>query len=133
MTHQAFLEEVICGGIEAVKASYADGSQKQEGSLAGFEACRGKDRDSLAALLYQAQEKANREFADDSPDYWKARCFCAEVEWVCNCYSAILALERMPTIVHVTVRGANRAFEILRAENIELPMKGGMGGPILTR
>jgi hypothetical protein len=53
MNYHEFLERVVDEGIAAAKAYYTRPEQKQklDGSIAGFEACRGKTPPELKELL----------------------------------------------------------------------------------
>jgi hypothetical protein len=121
MRFEEFLERVIDDGIEAAKADYTEPAQasKLDGSIAGFEACRGKDMLGLGLLLKEAHEKTREAFRDvhegriDSDVYWFNQCYELEVEWVCNCASACLANQGLPVIVPPTCRGVMKAAEIL--------------------
>jgi len=114
-------ERVIDEGIEAVRRDYtrADQKEKLEGSVAGFEGCRGLDQNELADLLTTARGWANKralrayDDAEAGRSYWWHRCFELEVEWVCNVLSAALMNSGLPTIVPPTARGAMKAAQIL--------------------
>ena len=122
MTYEEFLDRIINDGIAAAKADYKRPAQKAqlEGSIAGFEACREKGPSDLALLLGKAQANTHtafrrvneREISDE--EYWKIRCFEAEVEWTCNCVSALtLSGSPWPPIVTPTARGVMKAAEIV--------------------
>jgi hypothetical protein len=122
------LAEFTTAVIEAGLLSIEDDPQLQrhpkrmQGSREGFEACRGKSPNELRELLEQANttsETARRERTGDIEDYWRARYFALQVEWVCNTVSAVLMNEDLPIIVPVTARGAINAAKILkRAESV---------------
>ena len=121
MEFNAFLARVIDDGIEAARRDYKRPEQKSklEGSIEGFEACRDKSPAELADLLQKAHVRAQtayfrvneKEISDE--EYWKVRCFEAEVEWTCNCVSAILMNEGKPVIVNPTARGVLKAAEVV--------------------
>lgn len=113
MSHE-FIEEIIRGGIEGAKTSYANDQMRLEGALAGFEACRGKTPEQLATLLEEVGKNTTRAMLEQLPDYWRHRCFHAEIEWVCNCWSAVLVNEGTAPIITPTDRGVMRANEVLR-------------------
>lgn len=126
MTYDEFLTQVIDGGIAAAQKDYADDLSKREGSIAGFEACWGKQSAELKALLTLARKQTDDAFwasqeGKKEPDvrgkgsnhYWYWRCFELEVEWVCNVVSAMLMNEGRGTIVPPTCRGVRRAAEIV--------------------
>lgn len=108
-----FIEEVIRTGIEGAKESYGDDPEKLAGSIAGFEACRGKTPEEIAKLLGVAAVNTRRAYAEDLPDYWRHRCFEAEIHWVCNCLSAVLVNEGIAPIVEPTARAVMHANRIL--------------------
>lgn len=123
MSFEAFLDEVINQGIAAAKADYSkpEDKAKLDGAVSGFEACRGKNSTELKELMGKARTDTHMAFrrvnegeiSDD--DYWKIRHFEAEVEWVCNCVSAILMNEGMPTLdpLMPTARGVMQAAKIV--------------------
>lgn len=112
---QEFLTRVIDDGIEAATRDY-DGEnhrQKREGSIAGFEACRGLEPNSLRELLRRASEQTSNARVFDRQKYWWYRCFELEVEWVCNVVSAALMNSGEPVIITPTARGIIQAAKIL--------------------
>ena len=132
MTLDEVLSRIINDGIEAAKHDYAPenygGDRPTQrgllaGSVAGFEACRGKTPDELKALLHDARQKSHDAMATvyhldgkrkaDLKAVWYAKGYEGEVEWVCNCVSAVLMNEGLPTIVPPTARGMMRVAEIV--------------------
>lgn len=117
MGYEQFLTRIIDEGIAAAKADYTEEKDagKLKGSIAGFEACRGKSPAELKDVLAKAHERVTQAYLDnlDPVDYFEIRCFEAEVEWVCNCVSAILMNEGMPVIVPPTARGVMKAAEVV--------------------
>ena len=115
MTHMDFLDAVIERGIAAARRDYARPDQrlKLEGSLAGFEACRGLDPAQLAALLGEARRATLEAYREDRQDYWRVRCREAEIEWVANCLSFMLLQAGLPVIVPPTARAAMTCAEIV--------------------
>lgn len=113
MTYEKFLERVINDGIEAAKSDYANDKMKRQGSVAGFEACRGKTPAQLAELLAQAREATHLACLKRVEGYWRVRCYEAEVEWVCNCVSAMAMNEGLETIIPPTARGVMKVAEIV--------------------
>lgn len=115
MTFDDFLTRVIDDGIKAVKDSYREArqAQKLEGSIAGFESCRGRSVFELRQQLDIAQKLADIAMATDRGNYWYHRCFHAEVEWVCNVVSAALQNSGEIPIVTPTARGYLKAADIL--------------------
>lgn len=121
MDYQTFLTHLIEDGIKAAKADYAKPEQlnKLEGSIEGFEQCRGKSPETLKALLELHQQMTinARNEQIDLKEYWKIRCREVEVEWVCNVVSAMLFNQKLPTIVIPTARGFIQADRILKRSN----------------
>lgn len=134
MTYEEFLARIIDDGIEAARRDYAKKTRAAHlrGAVAGFEACRGKSPIELKVLLDRAcmaSHDAHDELVQGrraSPGstrpanlagYWEARCYELEVEWVCNCVSAMLYNEGHPVIVPPTARGTIRAAEVLARQS----------------
>lgn len=125
MNLQEFLDKVIDAGIEAARRDYnrPDQLHKLEGSIEGFEACRDKTPLGLLLLLKQVGEDRNKymrntfgrdEKEEEIKKYWRLRCKELEVEWTCNCVSAILINQGLPPIITPTVRGTIQADKILK-------------------
>lgn len=114
MTLQDFIERVIKDGIEAAKKNYPlpHHKDKREGSVAGFNACLDKDPVELYELL-QAARTATHDARVRKDRYWWYRCYELEVEWVCNCVSAVLYNERKPVLMNPSGRALTKAVEIL--------------------
>ena len=55
--------------------------------------------------------------SENLEDYWKARYFSIQVEFVCNTVSAMLANEGLPTIIAPTLRGAMNAARIIGVDD----------------
>ena len=103
-TYEQLLERVISDGIIAAREDYADGSSKQKGAVAGFEACRDKTPTEIVEL-WQA---AGRTLLDQE-DYWYHCCYQAELEWCLNVLSAGLS---QPLLGHLpTARGVRKYAE----------------------
>lgn len=119
LTLGGLLERTIDDGIDAARRDYTEprDAERLEGSVAGFEACRGRTPEQLAVLLTEARRETQAAYrADPDPAatrYWYWRCRELEVEWVCNVVSAVLANEGLPTIVPPTARGVMKAAEIV--------------------
>lgn len=113
MLYGEFLARVIDQGIESALDNYAEDDMKRDGALAGFEACRDKSTLDLAHLLKEAKKDQEEARHNDKPHYWYFRCFAAEVEWVCNCVSAILHNEGEQVIIAPTARGYLKAASII--------------------
>jgi hypothetical protein len=91
MTYSKFLEEVINVGIASAKEDYKnDKPDHLEGSIAGFEACRGKNPNELIEVWKEAAEYMSKAFNARADNYWYFRCYQLEVEWVMNCVSCLL-------------------------------------------
>jgi len=109
MHYLTALDAIVNRGIEASKRDYRDKPDKLAGAIAGFSACRDKTPLQLLALLEEANkathEARNRVNTNKLPsqEYWKIRCYEAEIEWVCNCVSVLLTNqgEKSPFPHHV--------------------------------
>lgn len=104
MNYTDFLNEVINIGIESARRDYKDETKPDqlEGSIAGFEACRGKEPVELLEVFRQGHEYANKAYFDRADNYWYFRCYQLEVEWVLNCVSCLLVNEgREPLLSHL--------------------------------
>lgn len=115
MDFAQFIEQVINDGIEAARADYKEQRQKQklDGSILGFERCRGKNPEELMILLREAEEETRKAYIKQSKDYWFIRCQEAEIEWACNCVSAALVNNGFDPIITPTVRGAMKVADIV--------------------
>lgn len=116
-----FTDRVINQGIEAAKEDYKDSPDKLRGSLAGFEACRGKNPGELAELLLRANRDTQEAFhradsGNGGDNFWEIKCRAAEIEWVCNVVSAVLVQNGFPAIVPVTCGGVLAANRIISSE-----------------
>jgi hypothetical protein len=120
MNYDDFLTRVIDEGIEAAKVSYAGAGvvkrRKREGSIKGFDECRGKNPDELSLFLREARMRTKKAYREQDDDYWYWRCREAEVEWVCNVVSAAMENSGMRGLVPVTGRALNQAASILGVE-----------------
>jgi len=110
-----FLESVINSGIEGVKADYCKPEDKDrlDGSIEGFEACRGKSPAELLSLLEVSRRAMMDAFHGQASNYWRIRSREAEVEWTCNVISAALMNVGAIPIIPPTTRGALQAARIL--------------------
>jgi hypothetical protein len=120
MEYLVFLDAVIDRGLEAVRVDYVDKPNDLAGATAGFEACRGKTPEELKALFgtarrktFKAYDKAGDGSAGGLEAYWWLVRYESEVEWVCNCVSAMLANSGLPTIITPTARGWMQAANII--------------------
>ena len=113
MGYDELLAKIIDDGIAAATEDYAGDSTKLAGVIEGFEACRSKSPQELLGLLGQAATERHRAMADDSDDYWRARCCEAEIEWVCNCVSVLLMSAGEPVIVQPTARAAMKVASVV--------------------
>jgi len=120
MNYDEFLSRVIDEGIEAVKEDYKGDTpakkRKREGSVKGFEECRGKLPMELSDLFLEANRKTQQAYRDQGDDYWYWRCREAEIEWVCNVVSAAMENSGTRGIVPVTASGMRKAASILGVE-----------------
>ena len=115
-----FKNKVIERGIAAAKADYTKPEDKNrlEGSLAGFELCRETPLEKLQQLLIEARKESNTHmFEQDLERYWHCRSKEAEIEWVCNCVSVVLANEGREPIIPCTCNAVLLANEIISEEN----------------
>lgn len=128
MSLEEFIKQIIEQGIEAAKRGYKRKDEKAllKGSIAGFEACLGKNPLQLQELLDQARKNVFGLFArkanpikKETDKYWEARGFELEVEWVCNCVSAILYNQKLPVIITPTARGMIVASKIVGVKKYE--------------
>jgi len=118
MLFHEFVTKVIDSGIRAAKEDYtrpAD-AERLEGSLAGFEACRGKDMGQLTGLLQEASRQAIEAHREEADNYWVIRSRQAEIEWVCNVVSSALASSGLAVIVPPTMGGMMTAARILNGD-----------------
>ena len=112
MNINEFLEIIINDGIESVKKCYSkpEDDHKLKGSIDGFEACRNKNPLELRGLFEKTCKE--RMGAFDHDNYWRIAYKNLQVEWVCNCVSAILLNQKLPVIIPPTARGVMRAAEV---------------------
>lgn len=122
MTYGDFLERIIDDGIEAVKEDYGPDDNRREGSIQGFEDCRGKTPSELLELLRVARERADRKFIETQEDdkagvdaYWFVQSRALEIQWVCNCVGAMLVQQGVgfDDMSLVTCRGMLKALDVL--------------------
>src|SRR5271157_148132 len=102
MNYLTFLDAVIERGLEAARRDYATKADKLAGSIAGFEACRNKTPGELRELLATAGQATEAARRNRVADYWRIRCYEAEIEWVCNCVSVLLHSQGLDTIIPPT-------------------------------
>jgi len=116
MNHDEFVTRLVDDGIASASRDprLVAKPRRLAGAVAGFEACRGKSPEDLLVLLGDARRDADaHRGAKDSESYWAARYYEVQVEWVCNCVSAVLLNQGLPPIVPPTARGLMRAAEVL--------------------
>ncbi len=127
MDYNSALNEIIEQGIEAAKSDYSKSEEKHRlnGSIAGFEACRGLNPQQLKELHDNSRIKTWDSFNSanegliKSEDYWYVRCYEAEVEWVCNVISAILINQGLKPIIIPTARGFMQAALVVGVKGEE--------------
>ena len=112
MIYNDFLDRIINDGIAAATADYVDDEPRRIGAVAGFNACRQKSPEALLELFRVSAGKMQKDYFGDKDNYWYSNSYWAEVQWVCNCVSAMLYNEGLPTIIPPTVRGMMKAAEI---------------------
>lgn len=116
MNYQTFLAVIIADGIAAANYDYPADTRKREGSVAGFNACSGKNPDELRQLLRDAHTETIRARHGSREYFWWYRCFELEVIWVCNCVSAYqIRLGEYPITIP-TARGTLKAAAVLMEE-----------------
>jgi len=117
MDIQEFISKVIERGKVAAKRDYTDAKDKDrlDGSLAGFEACRGLDEEGVLDLFRTANKYKNEAWRDQVDNYWYFVCYALEVEWVLNCISAKNKIEGKPPLLyyHPTVNAMSVTVRIL--------------------
>ena len=121
MTYFEILNRIIDEGIAGARQDYnkPDQSSKLQGSIEGFDACRGRKVSELTMLLLSSEENSRRAYfanlkeISSIDEYWRLQCFAAEIEWVCNVMSAVLETNGYPTIINPTVRGVMQATRII--------------------
>lgn len=119
MEYYDFLKRVIDDGIEAATRDYteANGQNKLEGSITGFESCRDKSPEELREVYFKACEYVKQSYMEHEgvDRYWWFRTYQSEVEWVCNVVSAILHNDNKPPILPwlPTVNGVMKASLII--------------------
>lgn len=121
MTYQEFLTRVIDDGIEAAKRDYGEG-EKLEGSVKGFESCRGKNPPEILDLLVAARKACHDAYRNNVAEgYWGLRCCEAEIEWVANCVSAMLVNQGVEPLTSTlpTARGVMKAAQIIGVKSEE--------------
>lgn len=139
MTYFDFLKRVVDDGIEAARKDYSkpEDALRLKGSLAGFEACRGREPMELAKLLEGARKDTVDAHREEAENYWEVQCREAEIEWVCNVVSAAFANSGFPVIVPPTVRAAFAANRILQSEGCvivseDFPCSGVASGNVVA-
>ena len=117
MTRLDFLNATIDDGITEIQQCYLrpDQSSKRSGGIAGLEACRGKyDAELLQLLNHRRNETQKLLLNRENPsDYWYARMYELQVEWVLNVLSAALYSNGIEPVITPTLRGWNKACDIL--------------------
>lgn len=113
MDYDKFLNRLIDEGLVAAQDEYKHQPEHLNGAVAGFEACRGRRPHDLASLLAMAREETAQAYWRQDAGYWRSRCYEAEVEYVCNCVSAMQVIQGHPAILAPTTIGFVRASEVL--------------------
>lgn len=124
MDRNALLNAIIDDGIEEIRHAYPrpDQTDKREGGIAGFSACRGLDDEGLLALMGRATARREQAATARAVDYWRHRMFEAQVEWTLNVLSAAAYANGLPTLVTPTMRGLNKAADILGVKGSATPV-----------
>lgn len=117
MTFENFVARVVDDGVRAATRDYVQERQAPllEGSLAGFEACRGLEPGELARLLRAARIKSASAWRQDPEERLWRRGYEAEVEWVCNVVSVLLVQAGLPAIVGPTGRAVTKALDVFKS------------------
>ncbi len=117
MTYQDFVARIIGDGERAATRDYADNAPKLAGARDGFAACRTcGSPPELALLLAFARDQVQAQLRApllDAEAHTHASAFAAEIEWVCNCVSALLLNEGHQPICPPTARGVLKCAELL--------------------
>lgn len=122
MEYFSFLERLIDESIEAAKADYGTDPKWEnqlQGSLAGFEACRGKSPDGLVEVFSEVSGYLKSSYdGTDNRQYWWFNCYKLEVEFVMNVVSAVMVNSGMQPLLSwlPTSRGMMKAATILNSE-----------------
>jgi hypothetical protein len=113
VNYRAFLNRICDDGIEEVARAYTD-ANKIDGARAGFEEARQTlDAHDLKAVLAAAKADTIKARDYDAERYWWYRIRELQIEWVANVVSASLYNNGQPVIVQPTMRGWNKAADIL--------------------
>jgi hypothetical protein len=115
MPYPDFLNAIIDDGENEVRERFLRPNQKirLEGALEGFDVCRGKGPEDIAALLDEARERRQRASRDRARDYWFWREREAQIEHVLGVISALLYSNGLPTFGDVFTRHLRKAADIL--------------------
>ena len=115
MERNDFLNAIIDDSIYEITISYTHPNQqtKKVGAIAGLEACRGKTDAELLTLRDDALIRTMTARGDDDTNYWWARCYELQVEWVLNVISAVCYTKGLEVLVPVTAKGVLKAIDIL--------------------
>jgi hypothetical protein len=115
MNYEEFLDQLINKGIDGVEKHYPNEEQshKREGSIAGFEACRGKNPVQLKQLLIEAGEERETARQRRAKDYWHYRYKEVQIEFVCNAVSVCLVNQGQTPIIPPTARGMMAAANVV--------------------
>lgn len=119
MEYLEFIEKVIERGIAGAIRDYTKPEQKDqlEGSIAGFNACRGKQPGELQEVYNEAAEYSSplNFIKEDANTLKWFQCYRMEVEWVLNCVSAVMANQGLPPLLSwlPTARAVMNVAEIV--------------------
>lgn len=114
MTYEEFLARIIKDGLAEVQEVYKDQPNKLKGAIAGFKTCENRTPAELALELKKATGTMQWLYTQSDHDrYWRARMKQAQIEFVCNCVSAMLMNEKKPVIINPTALGMMKAAEII--------------------
>jgi hypothetical protein len=106
---------VIEDAMVSARRTYANDEPKRTGALAGLSECRGKTTDELGVLLHGARLAATTTARQGNVRHWEVAAFAAEVQWVCECASAVMKDQGMVPLVQPTPAATLKVMEIVGA------------------
>lgn len=115
MNLQDFITRIIDDGIVAAKERYSHPNHKLklDGSIKGFEACRGKTVVQLVRLLDMANLATKDSRENRLPNHRWYRYYQLQVKWVCVCVSVVLVNEDLIPITCPTRLGFDKTVELI--------------------
>lgn len=119
MTYTEFVRQIITEGVEVLASAALETPESPQlaGALSACEACLKCDSaPALGVLLAFARNKHADVLREPVPDADRclfAQGFAYEVEWICNCVSALLLNEGLQPLITPTSRGIMKCAELL--------------------